>query len=245
MKTFNMKKTILFLSLAAIVVTYFNCSSDSTINNPVGGGSLTSISGTVENWTLGSKTIMLGVYGWSDYSDTIAAVSTIGANGSFSFTNLPILTNNGLGLILFPNDTICSGNMTVNPSGLKVGFAYIDVYNTPDSTIGSIVKANGANYGNGYIQTYHGYFSDAGNISGNYNCNYWGWQYEQVWNANFPAKWYYVFIKYDSLGSNHYKYTINNSEPSGMKWYYISYYTDNNRDVGRRSFLREKIYNRK
>lgn len=218
-----MKNTILLLAFAGIIISIFSCKKDSITNDPGSNlTGLTSISGAVVNWTLGSKTIKLRVTGWQGNTSTIAAVSSISSNGSFSFNNLPTLSNTDIDLVTFPNDSNCSGNITINPNGLKAGSAYINVYSATDSAIGRLEMASALNFHYGDIKLYHYYFSSAGSISGNYNCNLSGTQLEESVNVNFPAHWYYLVARYDSLGYNHYKYTVNNTVPSGLNWYFYS-----------------------
>jgi len=215
-----MKKTILFFTLTVVTVIYFNCSSENTTNYIPGITALTSISGTAENWQIGSQIIKLRLVGWRvPFGDTVVATSTINSNGSFSFDNLPTISNNILGLVTFPNDSMCSGNVTVNPSGLYAGITFIDVYTATDSNLGTLTRAN-APYFN--VQTYYSYFSNAGSVSGNYSCNFGGFLSDEAYSINFPAKWYYIVVKTDILDTNHIKFTYNNTEPSGMKWYFQS-----------------------
>ena len=61
-------------------------------------------------------------------------------------------------------------------------------------------------------------------------------------NSIFPAKWSYLVVMFKSLGAAHFKYTVNNTEPSGMKWYYHSYYDNNKTDSGKKRFFSESFY---
>jgi hypothetical protein len=74
---------------------------------------------------------------------------------------------------------------------------------------------------------------------GNENCNFTGAQTETTYNSEFPANWYYLVVRYDSLGITHYKYTINNTEPAGLKWYFRnSIFYDKKPEIDKRSFIK-------
>jgi hypothetical protein len=180
------------------------------------------------------------VSGWTGGIDTVTAVSTINSDGSFAFNNLPTPSTRGLSLITFPSDTNCSGTISINPNGLKAGFALIYVYYNTDSIIGNLIRASAPSYSNnGYIRLYHSFFTEAGSITGDYNCNFTGIQTEVSYNANFPEKWYSLVVRSDSLGITHYKSTVNSTEPSGMKWYYTNIiYFDKKAEIDKRSFIK-------
>lgn len=202
-----MKRTIIFISLLLIAVIYFNCNSSTT--GPGNNNTTFKISGKIQSWTLGNKTLkVLANYNY------ILTSSTIDTFGNFTI-NLPGVPDSLLTTTSYISDSICNFQVTVIPSNLKYSYSYFSVYDG-SSLIGYISKDSGIQMQSGYKQLEYYYYNNPGSINGTMYCHSSG--STATYAINFQKGWDYVSITSDSISNYYSKYHLNSTDTSGLSW---------------------------
>ena len=221
-KAIVMKRTIIFISLLLFAVIYFNCNSSTT--SP--GNTLTSIStisGKIQSWTLGNKTLKV-----LSNNYTLLTSTNIDNSGNFTI-NFPANVQDSLLYAPFPGDSNCAKNINLNPSDLKDTYIIFGVYED-SNLLGYVYKEYGNQLYSGYIRLEYFYYNNSGSFNGTENCNRSGLTENATFSVSFPKGWYYEVLTIDSSSYNYIKYHVNSTEPSGLTWDYQPLYDKYNPD---------------
>lgn len=203
-------KKLLLLTLFSSMLFVAGCSKDD--DDPVGpgNGGPTTISGKIDNWSLGTgKTISLGI----SYSSTQSyGTAAIAEDGSFTIqaqappAAAPLL--NGVW-----NDPECDGSVTVSPTGANFMFGYLYVLEG-ENVIGYVEKEIDTE--DLYCISLFFYASKDVNVTGSEACS--GGSVTN-YNMNFKAGWNLLY-EVDEYTSTQTIENVTTTEPAGAKYMY-------------------------
>jgi len=161
-----MKKS-LFISffIISISVIFYSCDDSGLIETE----KTYNISGTVNNWTQGSRILKAMVYDSAGANLFLADSTSISSSGAFEMKlksppdNFPWL--------YVSTDTSCTHHAVVNPSNLKICRVQFRVFDSTNTAIGSITRRNFdiVITAGSYIAEYI-YFNSDASITGSDTC---------------------------------------------------------------------------
>jgi len=200
-----------------LLILLFSCKKSETLTTTFEG--ITSISGKIENWTLGSdKTIVFGLYE-NDGS------SSIDTNGNFHISNLTIPNR-----LISIDSSVIGKLFKVSNHNIKTATAILSVYNSTDliNVIGHVHAGNRdistSDYADGDYKVYYIYVNDDVSINGSSSISAMG--NSSAINSSLYLKkgWNVYLYKIVSASSKSGRVDcVTDSIPSSAKWYYEIY----------------------
>ncbi|NUN07904.1 MAG: hypothetical protein HUU54_01880 [Ignavibacteriaceae bacterium] len=217
------------------LLLFVSCDEESTTGSGDPAG-VTAISGKLENYTLGSgKIVKLGWYNGPSSFDEVSR-ATIGSDGSFSLQlNVPqsfMLDS------LISQRGGCTGNMTSTTPGVMVaGFQNLFIYEGSQIRGVALLINRNISGDSLYLPALNDallqlvYFDKATTINGSETCpEDWDRNGSEemmvtraVNNVKVTAGWNKIYSTITARTSTTATYSTTTTEPSGLKWYYISF----------------------
>jgi len=214
------KKILIFIIVLSGAV-YLNSCSDNVTNST--GDTVFNVSGKVENWTYGSKKIVVK-YTVSGYPFKIGldtAAITIDGNFSCEFKDpLPVDLDT---LFISSGGINCTGFININPPGTKFTSLILEVYDAGDSLTGYIERRNFDSQlmpGSGFV--YYIYLDNNVFISGSETCS--NISDTTTLNCNFTGikGWQKISESIEEMTLTRITSSISNTEPANTKWYFYT-----------------------
>jgi len=211
-----MKKTLLLVLIISIYI--YSCSNNS-VSPSSSSSTLTSLSGSIASWSLGSMFVYVTIEDNSNntiYLDT----GTINSEGAFSVK----LTSPPASALLnaFSTVQMCTDSLQVTGTNLKYNTASLRVVDNSNVIKGNIFLRNYSPIPvNNSFDVYFWYFNGTGSIKGNIICN--GGTDPVSYNISTTAGWQKVVDLFSYNQSGVLTGTsISNNEPSGAYWVFES-----------------------
>lgn len=213
-----MKRSVILITILTAVLFYTCSENASVFITPAGPFT---ISGTIENWTLGSK-VKLKALVYDTNSNTLTLDSTfVSSNGSFTLKP-KMLTDSILYQIAFSPDTSCVINVTINPPNTRAS-NFLEFYLfRSDSIIGHIYRSNYRedSLRSGQFSVYYVYLNQSVRITGSEICSYPPYFYDTlIYEFSGTGGWNKPVWFINSFTKNSLRATFSATEPSGGKWY--------------------------
>ncbi len=207
-----MKKS-LFISFLFVLIAgiFYSCDDAGLIETE----ETYDISGSVNNWTQGSKILKAMVYDSSGANVFLADSTSISSSGSFAMKMK--LPPDNFPWLYVSNDTSCTHHAVVNPASLKICRVQFRVFDSLNASIGSITRRNFdfVPGNNSYIAEYL-YFNTDASINGSDTCFGYTVTNFSLTGTKGWNKSVILFITYMPPVSVY--ATISNTEPNGGWW---------------------------
>ena len=214
-----MKRFFLLGFIVTFTAIIYNC-DDSGITTEEETHEVT---GTVNNWTQGTKILKAVVKDSANTSIFLADSTRIATDGSFTL-KLKTPPDNFFYVYSPYNGTGCSGVITINPSGLKQASLTFNVFDTNNNQMGTIQKKSYDSFptNNSHSVSFLN-FKEVGSATGSITCQRPSDTTTVTANFTSVAGWNTVVLVWNEFNpiTLHYNATIQNTEPAASLWYYV------------------------
>jgi hypothetical protein len=237
-----MKRNFLMKAFVCLFTVVALCSCNKDEDDEDGNGTVPDNAvtvvenGTSYNGKIDTVKLKAGIYSGDTWSDVTLA-SGIYENGGFKI-DFPASVNAQY-LEDFDEDDVPQGLTLSNPNA-KFSFLSLDAYKS-NSQIGYFY------HGTGDWEGYPAYSDSDFNLTGSYTetDEYEGVTYtdKSTYNVHVKKGWNMVYEKETEKGDNSYEYEMTTSVPSGAKWYFYGYSSEQSSVSG--SLLKPKTLSAK
>ncbi len=201
---------IFFLFLVSIfLITACKDNSTEPEDDAGGNGAITSISGTIQDWTQGEGYTVKLVVDTEGKGIFVAGESSINSSGKFNISNLEDVPND----FLQPVCETYSNQVNCDNSNAKVSIndSYLYVYDGNGAIIGSLSYES---YGTNYIGGSFIYANSKVKVTGSYEDS----EGQVTMNLDFKKGWNLYYAIFTVTGNNTYKIDLTSTHQDGMQW---------------------------
>ena len=207
-------KRILFswFTITVFAIFAFNaCSDDDNPTEPDnnGGGTVTSVSGTIDNWTLGDGYTVKLVVDTDAKNIFEAGTSSISTSGNFNIENIKAVPAD---FLTTASDDLPDSVNTTNPNA-KVASGSFYVYNNSGTQTGEIYSEGTGS--TSWYEAIYVYSDSDVSYSGSYNNN----GYVTNVDITFKKGWNVYYFVTD-FADNNYSSKLTSTKPGDLSWTY-------------------------